>query len=150
MAPASPLLFKRECYYDNFGNENCGGFSNGARIGVGIGIAVAIIVIILFIGLLGKRRRSRNASNIQPIYTTQPTQGYNQGYNTQGGNNAAYSPYGTAPQQEQQNYYGGNQGYGYPPAGGESYGPPSGAPPQEDHYAAPPMPPPTYQKEGEK
>jgi hypothetical protein len=46
-----------------------------------------------------------------------------------------------------------NQSYHYPPtaqtgAGQQNYGPPAGPPPMEGYgdYAAPPMPPPSYQR----
>ena len=121
----------------------------------GVGVAAAVILLFLIIGLMGKRRRRRNASNIQPVYTTQPTQGYNQGYNGgQGyGNNTQYAPYYGGQQQQQTGAPYGGASYGYPPAGGQdSYAPPAGPPPVESDvpYAAPSMPPPSYQKEGEK
>jgi hypothetical protein len=110
-----------------------------------------------------KRRKSRKSSQaITPAYTTntQPTQEYNQGYNTQGGynqqgSNANYYG-GAAPQQEHQmtsNEYGGGVTQGYPPASTQNhYNPPSGPPPSgtEGNYPAPTMPLPSYQEAGKK
>ncbi|GJJ14106.1 hypothetical protein Clacol_008363 [Clathrus columnatus] len=115
----------RTCFENGFGDIECNGLSNGARIG----IAVAIIVV-AFIGLAGLAYwRKRRAQDRNLVYLTHPAYP-NYNYDTRGGgqtyNRPQYPPQVYA-EQPYNSYTAPYTGYdtGYKP----QFGPPPGSPP---------------------